>query len=127
MRLRGEAKSFDVHCIIFESKRLVSKWAECSDYMESRFAEMFHHISQRSGHIEAYIHRELQKHSKHSMVSQLSLIPSEVSSPARRRGASQMRTASKMGLDRPVTAPNDNPLKTPRLLTDCADDSSQIR
>jgi hypothetical protein len=48
MRLRGEAKSFDVHCIIFESKRLVSKWAECLDFFEERFTDMMLHVSKES-------------------------------------------------------------------------------
>merc|ERR1719416_19796 len=37
MRLKGDAKSFDIHCIIFENHRLLHKWKEYMVYMETGF------------------------------------------------------------------------------------------
>merc|ERR1740121_484278 len=37
LRLKGDAKSFDIHCIIFENHRLLHKWKEYMNYMESGF------------------------------------------------------------------------------------------
>merc|ERR1740123_1967431 len=36
MRLKGEAKSFDVHCMIYESTRLMNRWADFMDFSEER-------------------------------------------------------------------------------------------
>merc|ERR1712051_586410 len=35
LRLKGDAKSFDIHCIIYENHRLLFKWKEYMSYMES--------------------------------------------------------------------------------------------
>jgi len=37
LRLKGDAKSFDIHCIIFENHRLLHKWKEYMVYMETGF------------------------------------------------------------------------------------------
>merc|ERR1740121_1316050 len=37
LRLKGDAKSFDIHCIIFENHRMLFKWREYMTYMESGF------------------------------------------------------------------------------------------
>jgi len=37
LRLKGDAKSFDIHCIIFENDRMLFKWREYMNYMESGF------------------------------------------------------------------------------------------
>jgi len=34
LRLKGDAKSFDVHCMIYENKRFMTKWSEFMEYME---------------------------------------------------------------------------------------------
>merc|ERR1712039_980462 len=33
LRLKGDAKSFDIHCIIFENHRLIFKWREFMNHM----------------------------------------------------------------------------------------------
>jgi len=35
LRLKGDAKSFDIHCIIFENHRLLFKWKEYMNYMDT--------------------------------------------------------------------------------------------
>lgn len=37
LRLKGDAKSFDIHCIIFENHRMLHKWKEYMIYMERGF------------------------------------------------------------------------------------------
>merc|ERR1712039_872889 len=37
LRLKGDAKSFDIHCIIFENHRLLHKWKEYMNYMDKGF------------------------------------------------------------------------------------------
>lgn len=37
LRLKGDAKSFDIHCIIFENHRLLFKWKEYMHFMENGF------------------------------------------------------------------------------------------
>lgn len=39
LRLKGEAKSFDIHCIIFENNRLAHKWQLFMNYMEKGFGK----------------------------------------------------------------------------------------
>merc|ERR1712039_189178 len=37
LRLKGTAKSFDIHCIIYENHRLVYKWQQFMKYLETGF------------------------------------------------------------------------------------------
>merc|ERR1719343_1748899 len=34
LRLKGDAKSFDIHCIIFENHRLLFKWNQFMTYLD---------------------------------------------------------------------------------------------
>mmetsp|Transcript_102750 Transcript_102750/g.297040 ORF Transcript_102750/g.297040 Transcript_102750/m.297040 type:complete len:253 (+) Transcript_102750:3-761(+) len=40
MRLKGPAKSFDIHCVIYEIDRVASKWAEFMMFTETRLLTM---------------------------------------------------------------------------------------
>lgn len=40
LRLKGEAKSFDIQCIIYENQRLLHKWREYMTYLEVGFPRM---------------------------------------------------------------------------------------
>jgi voltage-gated sodium channel len=37
LRLKGEAKSFDIHCLIFENHRMTYKWKEYMTYLDNHF------------------------------------------------------------------------------------------
>merc|ERR1719215_1907684 len=37
LRLKGDAKSFDIHCIIYENHRLIFKWNQYMKYMDDGF------------------------------------------------------------------------------------------
>merc|ERR550525_458152 len=47
LRLKGEAKSFDIHCIIFENQRLLVKWKEFLAYMRSGFVPTIQRVVER--------------------------------------------------------------------------------
>lgn len=36
LRLRGEAKSFDIHCLMYENQRTLTKWKEFMKYVETK-------------------------------------------------------------------------------------------
>lgn len=38
MRLQGDAKSFDIHMIMFQNKQFLAKWSDFTVYVEDRFA-----------------------------------------------------------------------------------------
>merc|ERR1719282_1196129 len=40
LRLQGEAKSMDVHTMIYQVRQFLSKWSEFPAYVEERFATM---------------------------------------------------------------------------------------
>merc|ERR1719331_191081 len=40
LRLKGEAKSFDIHCLIFENHRLTHKWKAFMQYLDSGFVSV---------------------------------------------------------------------------------------
>merc|ERR1711920_141226 len=40
LRLQGEAKSVDVHTMIFQVKRFLAKWSEFTGYVEERFTDL---------------------------------------------------------------------------------------
>ena len=37
LKLKGDAKSYDVHCLIYENQRLNHKWAEYMQYLEKGY------------------------------------------------------------------------------------------
>merc|ERR1740123_950170 len=39
LRLQGEAKSIDVHTMIYQVKQFLTRWAEFTEYVEERFAD----------------------------------------------------------------------------------------
>merc|ERR1712224_218912 len=47
LRLKGEAKSFDIHCIIYENQRLVHKWREFMVYLETTFPKQITNLVER--------------------------------------------------------------------------------
>merc|ERR1712045_884904 len=40
LRLQGEAKSMDVHTMIFQVQKFLTKWSEFTAYVEDRFSEL---------------------------------------------------------------------------------------
>merc|ERR1712032_721607 len=40
MRLRGEAKSFDIHILVYQVRQFLSKWSGFTVYVEERFSGM---------------------------------------------------------------------------------------
>lgn len=40
LRLQGEAKSTDVHTLIYQVRQFLTKWSDFTEYVEKRFAEM---------------------------------------------------------------------------------------
>merc|ERR1719384_601834 len=44
LRLKGDAKSFDIHCIIFENHRLLYKWKEYMSFMETEFVPIMQKV-----------------------------------------------------------------------------------
>ena len=54
VKIKGEAKSFDIHCLLFENKRLVHKWQDYMRYMDTEFlpkpmSDLRDEISQSKG------------------------------------------------------------------------------
>merc|ERR1712226_362934 len=48
MRLKGEAKSFDIHCMIYESSRLMTKWTQFMKYLDTGFInKLMAHLDNR--------------------------------------------------------------------------------
>lgn len=39
LRLKGDAKSFDIHCLLYENQRMLTKWSQFMEFVE---AEFFH-------------------------------------------------------------------------------------
>jgi len=37
LKLKGDAKSYDVHCLLYENSRLIHKWQQYMDYLEKGF------------------------------------------------------------------------------------------
>merc|ERR1719384_2993747 len=44
LRLQGEAKSMDVHTMIFQVRRFLAKWSEFTAYVEDRFSALTAHM-----------------------------------------------------------------------------------
>lgn len=45
LKLRGAAKNIDIHCVLYESRRMVSKFSESIKYLERRFEEIHKHLA----------------------------------------------------------------------------------
>merc|ERR1711920_475048 len=37
LRLKGDAKSFDIHCLMYENQRMLCKWKDFMQYCEGKF------------------------------------------------------------------------------------------
>merc|ERR1712039_270439 len=40
LRLKGEARSFDIHVLIFQMKGFMERWSEFTDYVDERFKDV---------------------------------------------------------------------------------------
>merc|ERR1712176_1087808 len=49
LRLKGEAKSFDIQCLIFESQRLIAKTTGLMGHIEGEISDLKDMVSQHSG------------------------------------------------------------------------------
>merc|ERR1719189_2957837 len=49
LRLQGEAKSMDVHQMIFQVKRFLAKWSEFTGYVEDRLTDLHCRVSTTIG------------------------------------------------------------------------------
>jgi len=52
MRLKGEAKSFDINCMIFESRAMVRNHASFMEFVEDRFAQIGFQLDQSTREID---------------------------------------------------------------------------
>merc|ERR1712113_1353127 len=48
LRLQGEARSFDVHCIIFESAKFLNRWDKFTEHVELMFMELLERVSEQA-------------------------------------------------------------------------------